>query len=105
MEVCGPMTSSDLWFSRTLFWSVATVFVLVYSWATSRHRTFGRRANGLLVVDEATGERVSWGRAIFRTVAMAISVAPLGLGYWWALIDPQGRTWHAQIARTRVIST
>ena len=56
------------------------------------------------IVDDATGERIGFGRALLRIVAMVVSALPLGLGFWWMFVDGRRRTWHDLIARTRAIS-
>jgi uncharacterized RDD family membrane protein YckC len=104
IESCQETTGAALLLSRVLFWSLTTVFVAVMSWAISRRTTFGQRAVGMRVVDDATGARIGLGRALLRTVAMVISALPLGLGFWWVFVDVRGRTWHDLIARTRTIS-
>lgn len=103
VEVCVT-NPEDARLSRILFWSLATLFALGFSWVVSRRRTFGQQAVGMRIGDAATGEPVPFGRALLRTVAMVISAVPIGLGFWWALWDRDGRTWHDRIARTRAIA-
>lgn len=98
-EVCLT-DPGDARLSRVMFWTLASVFVLCFSWAISRRRTLGQAAVGIRVKDTVSGAPVSFGRALLRTVAMALSLLPLGLGFWWALIDRDRRTWHDIIART-----
>jgi uncharacterized RDD family membrane protein YckC len=88
-----------------LFWSLASIYIVAFSWFVSRRRTFGQRAVGARVVDAETEESIPLGRSLIRTLAMVVSALPLGIGFWWALLDRRGRTWHDLIARTRVIST
>ncbi|MBS0557635.1 MAG: RDD family protein [Proteobacteria bacterium] len=73
----------------------------VVSW-TRGGQTIGMRAWKLRVVD-ADGNRVSWARALLRFVVALISLAAVGAGFWWTLIDPQKRTWHDIAAGTRVL--
>lgn len=94
----------DARLSRILFWTVAILFVLAFSWAVSKRCTLGQKATGTLVVDATTNQRVPFARALLRTVAMIAGALPLGLGYLWALWDRDRRTWHDLVARTRVIS-
>ena len=73
----------------------------VVSWSRGG-QTIGMRAWRLRVVD-AKGNRVPWPRAILRFFVALVSLAALGAGFWWALADTQGRTWHDRAARTRVL--
>lgn len=71
-------------------------------------RLFGTTPGKLLlelrVVDARTGGRPSWPRAIVRYIGYFISALPLGLGFFWMLIDRRNKqTWHDKLARTRVI--
>jgi len=43
------------------------------------------------------------GNGFVRTIGQVISAVPLGLGFWWALWDPEHRAWHDRMAGTRVV--
>lgn len=103
VETCVS-NPDDARLSRILFWTLATLFLIGFSWIVSHRRTFGQSAVGMRVGDAVTGEPVSFGRALLRTVSMVLSALPLGLGFFWALWDADGRTWHDRIARTRAIA-
>ena len=68
----------------------ATYFVV--SWARGG-QTIGMRAWRLRVVG-ANGHSLPWPRAVLRFFLALISAAVLGVGFWWALIDTDNRTWH-----------
>ena len=65
-------------------------------------QTIGKMAAGIRVVAE-DGTPVDAVVAVRRTLAGAVSVAALGIGFALALFDPQHRALHDRIARTRVI--
>ena len=65
-------------------------------------QTIGMRAWRLRVV-AADGNRVSWSRAILRFFIALVSLAALGAGFWWALVDAQRRTWHDMAACTHMV--
>ena len=65
-------------------------------------QTLGMRAWRLKLVGDQGGP-ISWRQAMGRFLAAFVSLAPLGLGYLWILIDPQRRAWHDQLSGTRVI--
>ncbi|HTI95864.1 MAG TPA: RDD family protein [Rudaea sp.] len=73
----------------------------IVSW-TRGGQTIGMRTWRLRVV-ATDGNRVSWPQAILRFFVALVSLAALGAGFWWALVDAQGRTWHDMAARTRVL--
>lgn len=95
---------ADVRLSRMLFYVLTLVYVLVYSRLVSRRFTFGQRVSGTMVVDAVTDDRIGYGRAVLRTVALIASALCLGLGFAWALVDRNGRTWHDLASRTRVVS-
>jgi len=43
------------------------------------------------------------GTGLMRTIGQVIGAVPLGLGFWWALWDSEGRAWHDRLAGTRVV--
>ncbi len=49
------------------------------------------------------GQPIGWRRAAIRFVVACLSWIPLGLGYWWSLREPEGRTWQDLAAGTWVI--
>ncbi|MGE5167460.1 MAG: RDD family protein, partial [Deltaproteobacteria bacterium] len=54
-------------------------------------------------VVDADCDRVPWSRACLRFFVALVSLAALGAGFWWALLDPQRRAWHDMATRTRVL--
>lgn len=73
----------------------------VISWARGG-QTIGMRAWRLRVVD-ADGGRPPWPRALLRFLVALVSLAALGAGFCWALIDARGRAWHDIAAGTQVL--
>jgi uncharacterized RDD family membrane protein YckC len=69
-----------------------------------RGQTVGQRVAKVMVVDSRTGTRPTHGQAWARAACQTyVSNAVFGLGYWWALWDPQRRTLHDIICHTLVI--
>ncbi len=64
-------------------------------------QTLGMRAWRIRVV--ADGTALTWQRALARFAAATVSLAPAGLGLWWALLDGERRSWHDRWTRTRVV--
>ncbi len=76
---------------------------LFFGWFwTHGGQTLGMRAWRIELVSE-DGTRVGWRQCLVRCAAALISWAALGLGFWWALWDPRGLTWHDRASRTRLV--
>jgi uncharacterized RDD family membrane protein YckC len=88
-----------------LVYRAALVAVLVafygLSW-TSRGQTLGMAA-WRLRVEREDGGLLTWRDVLARLAAALLSWFPLGLGWLSALVDPQRRTWHDRLTRTRVV--
>ena len=66
-------------------------------------QTPGKRIVGVRVVRQSNGAPLGYGLAIGRTLARLVDGLAFGLGYLWALWDPQHQTWHDKIAATLVV--
>lgn len=69
-------------------------------------RTLGKRAVGIRIVADTTGEPVGWATALGREAsrfALGIFALPLLASYLWPLWHPQRRTLHDLMAGTRVV--
>lgn len=67
-----------------------------------RGQTLGQRAWKIKTV-QTNGQLLSLPQAIWRTVAGLLAVLPFGLGLFWALIDPQRRTWFDMLSQSKVV--
>ena len=67
-------------------------------------QTAGMRAWRLQLVS-GNGGRIGLNQATVRFFAAIIALAPLGLGYWWALFDTKRRTWPDILSGSRVVYT
>ena len=70
-------------------------------WAYSG-QTLGMRS-WRIRVETTEGHPPPLAVALLRFFAALVSLAPLGLGYWWIVVDPERRTWHDRATGTRVI--
>lgn len=80
-----------------------TAAYFVASWARGG-QTIGMRAWRLRVV-AAEGGALPWPRALVRFAVAIGSLAALGLGFAWCLIDTERRAWHDIAGRSRIIQT
>ena len=63
--------------------------------------TFGKRIMGLRVF-AIRGGRLPFGCCLIRNFSKALSLAPMSLGFFWALFSPGSRAWHDFLARAIV---
>ncbi len=67
-------------------------------------QTLGMRAWRLRVLRE-DGEPLAWRDAWWRFFAAILSLLPVGLGYFWILVDPKRLAWHDRLSSTRLALT
>ena len=48
------------------------------------------------------GETVTPRQAVLRCLGAFVSLLPAGAGYWWCLIDRNGRYWHDYLSGTEL---
>jgi uncharacterized RDD family membrane protein YckC len=78
-----------------------TAAYFVISWSRGG-QTIGMRAWRLRVVG-ADGNSMSWPRSVLRFVVAMLSIAALGIGFLWCLVDRRRRGWHDLAARCVVV--
>ncbi len=93
-----PVPTGSPWFQCLLF-LVAAIFFIGF-WKRDG-QTAGMKAWRIKIVARDGGE-LSWGACAGRFLAACISLACLGLGFLWALVDAEALTWHDRVAGTRV---
>jgi uncharacterized RDD family membrane protein YckC len=74
-------------------------FVLFYS---STGQTIGKYVMGIRVV-RLDGKHMSLGASILRWFGLFLSTVPLGLGFFWVLVDDRRQAWHDKLAHTCVV--
>lgn len=80
-----------------------TSYVGFYTYFWRYHgRTLGMQS-WRLMIQSNDGKAPSLGQCLVRCAAATLSAACAGLGYWWALIDKEGRSWHDRLSGTRII--
>jgi uncharacterized RDD family membrane protein YckC len=50
------------------------------------------------------GKPLSWQHVIRRWLMASVSCLVLGMGFFWAVVDKQHRTWHDLASHTRLVS-
>lgn len=92
--------SPAAWIELLLLWSISGLYAGV-SWRRGG-QTMGMRAWRLRVVD-AKGSPPTTRAVALRYAVATLSLLMLGLGFAWALLEPQRRTWHDLAAGTVVV--
>lgn len=85
------------------FWLILVCFIYLAACWRYRAMTVGMRAWKVRIVS-AEGEQIPWSACLLRFLTGMLSVAALGLGVFWALLDKKGRGWHDLASRTFLIS-
>ena len=67
-------------------------------------RTPGMQAHGLYAATFES-KRLPEERALWRAFGYVVSIASLGLGFFWAALDDRGLTWHDMISQTLITDT
>lgn len=86
-----------------VFAGLVTVLVGFYCYFWRRRgQTLGMRAWRLKLVSDNL-ETPSLTQCLIRALVAPFSLAILGLGYFWALLNAERKTLHCQLSHTRVI--
>jgi len=103
--------SGSLDFDSALFIAgYLTVLALIWavyfvSFLGNNGQTPGKKIAGIQVVQEG-GEPVNYSTAFVRSIlGYPLSIAFLGLGFFWMLFDRNNQAWHDKLAQTLVIRT
>lgn len=99
VDVAHPPLGYRLGLRLALLAVTAAYFVI--SW-TRGGQTIGMRAWRLRVTG-ADGAALSWPRALLRFVLALVSLAALGIGFLWCLVDRERRGWHDIGAKSAVL--
>lgn len=93
-EVVGPFLG------QLLFIASLVGFYSTF-WLTSG-QTLGMQAWRVKMVS-FDGDKPTLWQAVRRCVGAAISIACLGMGYWWRLFDSNQRYWHDYLSGTELV--
>jgi uncharacterized RDD family membrane protein YckC len=88
------------WLELFLLWAVTGAYALL-SWRRGG-QTLGMRPWRLKVI-AADGQRAGMGALALRYTVATLSLAALGLGFWWSLFERERRTWHDLASRTVLV--
>lgn len=88
------------WLMQTA--AVLVIFAFFSIFWCKQGQTLGMQAWRIKLVRE-DGGAVEWQRALLRCISAIPSFALLGMGYWWSLVDPEGKRWHDRLSGTRLV--
>jgi uncharacterized RDD family membrane protein YckC len=86
-------------YQAVLLLMIVLFFCVFWTW---RGQTVGMIA-WRLRVERSDGSVLTWRDALLRLGGACVSLAALGLGYFWIWIDRDGLTWHDRWSGTRVV--
>jgi uncharacterized RDD family membrane protein YckC len=102
-----PFNSGKAFTNHQVFYPLylLTVSFCFYGWFwTHGGQTLGLRAWKTRVLNDNFG-LISWRQAFFRFTVAFVSWIFLGLGFLWALVDKDQRSWHDIASKTGLYMT
>lgn len=90
------------WLLNNVLYLSVTASLIIFLWIHTA-ASFGKWVARLRVVDATTGCPPTLKQSIKRYLCYFVSLAPLGLGFFWMIRDPKKQAWHDKIANTVVI--
>lgn len=103
--VAMGVLSAVLGLERTGYQGLSTLASIVYFAVMEgmpAGQTIGKKAMKIRVIDFDTGGPIET-RAWVRSIVRVVSGFACGLGFLWALWDPQKQTWHDKAAGSVVV--
>jgi len=92
--------SVQTWRRALAAWACA--YVLYHWMGNMAGATWGKKALGLRVVDRE-GASLGAAASLIRAAGLLISTPLLNMGFLWALVQPDSRTWHDLLAGSWVV--
>lgn len=105
LSSAGEFFDKWLCIAAEVIWTVSALFaapvyfVLFYS---STGQTVGMYVLGIRIVRLDGRHMTFWG-SVLRWLGLFVSMAPLGLGFLWVLVDDRRQAWHDKLAHTCVV--
>ena len=94
-----PMLSGPLF---QLYLLAVIIAFFCYFWLKNGGQTLGMQAWRLQLQDHS-GAAVTLKQCLLRFFSAALSLLPLGAGYWWIWLDKDRLSWHDRWSKTRVV--
>jgi uncharacterized RDD family membrane protein YckC len=84
-----------------LYWVAILAGFHLWFW-THGGQTLGMKTWRIRVV-RTDGTPIALRDAVLRYLAATLSLLPLGLGFWWTLVDPARLAWHDRLSGTHLV--
>jgi uncharacterized RDD family membrane protein YckC len=84
---------------------ILSIGYFIYFEGSQSGATPGKRAMGIRIIDERTGDPIGYGRSVVRLFGRFISGLFLDLGYLWMLWDDEKQCWHDKMSHDVVVPT
>jgi uncharacterized RDD family membrane protein YckC len=79
------------------------VTAIFFCWFWHKNgQTLGMQA-WRLKIESSTGGNPGWSQCTIRLLVACLSLACLGMGYWWIWFDKDKLSWHDRLSNTRIV--
>jgi uncharacterized RDD family membrane protein YckC len=99
------MENMKMFITSPMFYSIITLLFIatyyIFFW-TVTGQSPGKGIMGLRILTHRGG-KLKLSQAIMRYIGYYLSAIPLGLGFFWILIDDRRLAWHDRLANTCVV--
>lgn len=96
-----PVTGGQPSLGYQIYLLVICFFYFAWPWLRSG-QTLGMKA-WRIQLQSTDGKALTWGQALLRFSMAIVSWLMLGIGFFWAIVDKQHRTWHDWMSQTRIV--
>jgi uncharacterized RDD family membrane protein YckC len=96
-----PLTHGKISFAFRIYLLLVCFFYFVWSWLHGG-QTLGMKV-WRLQLQTISGQPLSWQQTFVRFLTAMVSWLVFGLGFFWAIVDKQHRTWHDRVSDTCVV--
>jgi uncharacterized RDD family membrane protein YckC len=96
-----PVTGGQVSLGYQIYLLIVCFFYFAWPWLRGG-QTLGMKA-WRIQVQSINGKALSWRQALLRFLMAILSWLVLGIGFFWAIVDKQHRTWHDWVSETRIV--
>jgi len=101
LALTGGQVSQDYKIFYQFYLLMVCFFYFSWPWLRSG-QTLGMKA-WRIQVQSIDGSPLTWRQVSLRFFMAIVSWLVLGMGFFWAVVDKQHRTWHDRVSDTRIV--
>jgi len=101
LVLTGGQVSQDYNIFYQIYLLMVCFFYFSWPWLRSG-QTLGMKA-WRIQVQSIDGNPLTWRQVSLRFFMAIVSGLLLGMGFFWAIVDKQHRTWHDRVSDTRIV--